>query len=159
MRLRTVLGLGAAGFLVAVLVGGKTHTSTIPLYYHGPGVQWRLVNVGRGQRCLPVAVTAASQARGLAGIRHVSEPLVLGVRTDQPAAVVSHGDQVRLTGVWVALDGRVLGHWRIRPRRVSRRSSGAAVSLAVLYGPGSRLPRVGTRIALTGLPCNMGPGL
>jgi uncharacterized membrane protein (UPF0127 family) len=159
MRIRTVLCLGVLGFVIAGLLSGNTRTSATPPAYRGPGVSWREVNIGHGQRCLPVALTAASLSRGLTGVRHVYEPLVFQPRAGQLASFWMRGVRVPLTGVWVSANGRVFGVWHGRPRSRTVHRSGRPVGLVLEYGPRERVPALGTRIAVTGLPCNMGPGL
>jgi hypothetical protein len=159
VRVRTVLGLGVLGFVIAGLVAGRTRTITVPLHNTSAGVAWREVNVGRRQVCLPVAISLAARARGLAGVRHVLEPLVIENTPGLLAVISTRGTRVRLAGVWVDASGVVYGSWRSRPGRPRVVRSHGVTPLTVLFGPGERLWPAGSRVAVTSLSCNMETGL
>jgi len=157
MTMRRALLLGLVGFGLAVLLFGKSARSIPPAA--AAGVQWREVDIGAGQECLPVALSAAALREGLMGIRAVLEPMVFDIRPAKVSAFWMHDTRVPLSGVWVNDRSRVFGYWHGRARSDRLHRSVLPVSLVMEYAAGAQLPRRGTRVFVTSAPCNMGPGL
>jgi uncharacterized membrane protein (UPF0127 family) len=106
--------------------------------------------------CVPVATTLQEKTKGLQGVRHPI-PMVFLFNPPQRVWFWMKDTPARLTGVWVAPDGIVLGYWRGTPYSLTHHYSAEPVRLVLEYPRGYRLPARGSRVRLDG-PCKLRAG-
>jgi uncharacterized membrane protein (UPF0127 family) len=106
--------------------------------------------------CVPVASTPQQQAQGLMGV-HKPRPMVFSFNPPQQVSFWMKDTPARLTGVWVASGGLVIGYWHGKPYSTTLHNSPQPVSLVIEYPRGYRPPTRGSRVRL-GASCKLPSG-
>lgn len=106
--------------------------------------------------CVPVASTPQQQAQGLMGVRK-PRPMVFLFNPPAQVSFWMKDTPARLTGVWVAPGGRVIGYWHGQPYSTTLHNSPQPVSLVIEYPRGYGVPKRGSRVRM-GRPCKLPSG-